>query len=783
MRPVPLALASLVAAMAGLSPARAQGPTLPAPPRQAMSWTPPPTSLPRFLVTATAALCGQGLADPRDCDYRVIQIKVGSVWGGGGHDVTTHGWMLQAAEGEKPRHAIAWNGLVYPVAGVGAPADLRADVLSLAAALGPGDQPNLRRGVPGLGGNDEDSAVAVATFHPIKVCLLLRIGRADLAEVVWAAGDGLPKAPKPAGAGPRLDLNSYGISYLSLARDLAWSHFDRAICAHMRGDDALALADARFLDTFSRLVDVRADAMGFDRPDRPAPPGRPTPYIEFLDQLPLLLADQERRARERANPPARPTGEDREARVAALIRDLDQVTARQWGQPGGVVLGESTIIKDLIAQGEAAVEPLIRDLRSDDRLTRSVGFHRDFFRSRTILGADQAAYTALTGILKVTNFAPPAPGETDGGPRSRKAVADRIQAYWEKNRAIPLVERWYRTLADDRAGAAAWLEAAGNIIQPENVRTVPGGGPFVVTETTHVASGVRPPLRGEPLRKGHEPAVAALMARRVESMMKTPEGQRFELLDPCRMAGMLAEWDPFAALPTLRDMSRICRERYARPGNGRDWTNQNLAVAIARFTEDRRKAGDAAAVREYAEWVKTTSPEWLDHQNALEVLKPLARDPADPALSAAADWLFSDPRSPWAPLIGRKGSKPTYEVVRLISSPLVEVAAFRKALLAALDDRSPIGKAKVDDNGTLNLQLDSGLSISRGSPKDGRDAPARGAEVALRICDLYAWQLSTLEGAPAYDPCWPELKRDTALDAMADFLRRKRSGQDGVRNP
>ena len=188
--------------------------------------------------------------------------------------------------------------------------------------------------------------------------------------------------------------------------------------------------------------------MGFERPEHMGGGGEPAPYIEFLGQLPELLADHERRAWERAKPPVLPLGEGRAAKVAALIRDLDQVAARQWGQPGGVVLGESPIIKDLIVQGDAAVTPLIRAFRTEDRLTRSVGFHRDFFRNRIILGTDQAAYTALTGILKVTNFAPPA-ANGPNGPRTRDDVADEIQAYWEMNRRIPLVERWYRTLADD----------------------------------------------------------------------------------------------------------------------------------------------------------------------------------------------------------------------------------------------------------------------------------------------------------------------------------------------
>jgi hypothetical protein len=235
---------------------------------------------------------------------------------------------------------------------------------------------------------------------------------------------------------------------------------------------------------------------------------------------------------------------------------------------------------------------------------------------------------------------------------------------------------------------------------------------------------------------------------------------------------MLADWDPVAAVPTLRELTRICRERYARPDNAHDWTSQNLAVSIARFTVARDKGGDAGAVREYAEWVRTTSPDWLG-QHALAILEPLHRQPDDPTLAAAAAWLFGDPRSAWVPLIGRKGSRPSTHVAELIASPLVEVPAFRKMLLAALDDRSPTGKAEVGDNGVVSIKIDGGFSIGRSAPKDDRDAPARGVSVPIRMCDFFAWQLATLEGAPAFNPCWPESRRDAGLAAMAAFLKRK----------
>ena len=506
------------------------------------------------------------------------------------------------------------------------------------------NRPIQRIGFNGFGTNSEDSSIAVKSLHPIKVCLLLRLGRADLAEQSGRRAPGC-RSPKPPGAGPKLDLNSYGVSYLSLARDLAWYHFDRAICAHMRGDDPLALADVRALDALALAVETKAEAMGFARPDRQVPAGQVAPYIEFLNQLPEFRDDQERRAR--SGPTRRPRSRARasNARVAALIRDLDQVAARQWGQPGGVVLGESPICQGPDRPGRRrrrAADPGLPLRRPPDPLGRVPS---RFLPEPAHPAGRPGCLHRADGNPQDHELRPARPNEPAAGRSAASPSPTRSRPTGNRTGRYPLVERWYLTLADDEAGDAAWLEAAGNIIQPENVRTIPGGGVFTVTETTPVKPGTQPRLRGESLRKNHEPTVAALMARRVESMMKTPEGQRFELLDPCRMAANLAVWDPAAAVPTLRELTRICREHYARPDSGHDWTNQNLAVSIARFALARDKGGDTEALREYAEWIRTTSPDWLDH-NILAVLEPLHRKPDDPRLACRRGLALRRPAIP-----------------------------------------------------------------------------------------------------------------------------------------
>ena len=294
---------------------RFEGATIPGPPQQGQPWTPPETSLPRFLVRASATLFEQGLADPRGGEYRTIEIVVGGVWSNVGHVLSTHGWVLPEAPGDKTRFAVTWSGMVYPTVSVGAKADLEADVKALedaaralrkAAERQPGGGAAVAFG--GFGTNHEGFPVSLTALHPIKVALLLRIGRADFAERIWAAATGRPRE-QAARAKASPDLTNYGVSYVTMANDLAWYHFDRAVCAHMRGDDAVALADARALTALQKAVEAKAKALGFPRQRRPGEGREGTaPYIDFLGQLPELLADHERRRASRSARQFRPQG-------------------------------------------------------------------------------------------------------------------------------------------------------------------------------------------------------------------------------------------------------------------------------------------------------------------------------------------------------------------------------------------------------------------------------------------------------------------------------------------
>src|ERR1019366_10364018 len=149
--------------------------------------------------------------------------------------------------------------------------------------------------------------------------------------------------------------------YLAWANDWAWTLFDRMICAHMRGDERLALADARLLATAQRQIEETCAQRGFKRPpyygsEKPQPP---QPYLNFLDQLPQLLTDLERLGKEGARTNAISRGltniTSQTERIKALVHDLDLVQAHQWGQPGGVNLAEDKVVSALIGEGDPAV--------------------------------------------------------------------------------------------------------------------------------------------------------------------------------------------------------------------------------------------------------------------------------------------------------------------------------------------------------------------------------------------------------------------------------------------
>lgn len=409
-------------------------PGFPLPPRQGDPWQPPQTSLPATFLTASVKLFEQGLADPRECEYREVELAVGSSWGGPPIISKTHAWVLPQQRDVSQRFVIAWNGLVYPAHSIGDKANLKEDVLAAVKADEAARAKSASKfplaGYRFRSAWPEALTVSHSSLLPLKTCLLLRLGETLLAEQVWATWI---SGMKPEVNDDALHLHD---PYIMLAVDWLWARFERAVCAHMRRDDRLAADEARFLNSVQYHV---ADAVEKRSASWPLafrePSHRKSAYFAFLAPVSTLLSDQERRSKEkRVREPVQTIAikyENQAERVAALILELDDASAYQHGQPGGVDMSDDAVVQELIKQGGAAVEPLLIVFEQDKRLTRSVSFHRNFFRQRHLINVYEAAYRALALILKISQNEQLADWE-DIRKGQRQIVAARLRTVWNK---------------------------------------------------------------------------------------------------------------------------------------------------------------------------------------------------------------------------------------------------------------------------------------------------------------------------------------------------------------
>lgn len=717
------------------------GSAIPDPPQQRAPWTPPATKLPRFLVTATTALFDAGMADPRGCEYRNIEV-------GKTVPFKTRGFVLPEQSGQGGRFAISWDGIIYPVV-VGPPADLDADARTVADLVGK------RRADAMASGNRQytpigfvyasayvsdylyaDRPAKVELPTSLKLVLLLRLGRVDLAERLFAVGT--PWTPEK----PRLDLTDYRISLVTLADEHAPILLARLVAAHRRSDDVVALDAARRLDAFARSIDAQAKALGFPRRGPQFPDAQVPGYFGPLPQLDLLLADQERRAAEPPRGPIPPRGGDPSARIAALIRNLDQIGARP--RPGFDPPSPATdpLVSELVAEGKPAVGPLLDALDSDQRLTRCVTVSEQggpIYVDPVV----QAIVSALYRIVK------PGSGFKGGyglyhrsTPEDRRRMAAAFREFWEKNRDVSPTERIYRTLRDDKAWPSHWLEAASDLIQ-----TADGFDP---------RNPILPrPLRGEPLRDHREPSVSDLLARRAVQQAGREDG----LGDAFTLASILSHWDKPAARPLLK--------KYLAVGVGRGGIDPRF---IELATHGRAIDGDPAALDAFAARLTTSTPSTTT-SNSYDNLEPMWTYPDHPALVKASRAMFLDPGSPWSPLPPEKWGTWLVSAEDPIASPLACIGAFREALLTLLADKTLVGTATWQGD-QIQYALSSGASGGFSTHRDSAPDERPGVKVPLRICDLVAWKLVELEGTPEVALTRDEAHRDESVASCVAYLRR-----------
>lgn len=713
----------------------------PEPPEQNRPWVAPTNGIPAKLTAAAEALFKLGFPDPRGCEYREIDVTASSVWQGIPQRVETRGWILPTQGTDKPVHAICWNGLVYPVDRLGPPGDLRGDA---ECAVRP------RPDSMALG---EALSLAPSNATTAEVLLLLRAGHSAAALRRWRAAEQMSyRGGGSSGQGDAAD------PFLKLATDWAWDQFERVLSAHMRGDVNIALKAARQLAAVEGGIESEAKLRGFARPSKEQLQSRsreqnlPPPYVTFLGQLPALLADIERRAQHPKKSTildkgieSLPTGPDR---IAALVADLDMIQERQQSQPGGVVLRMDPIIRALINEGEPAVEPLLVVLESDKRLTRSVGFWRDFKRDRRVITVAGAAKVALEQILQWEFYA-----------------AEEIRPYWNKLKHLKPEDRWFAVLRDDQLGAEAWLKAARNIVEPSepNVIRFGRGVPSLPDPEAQARA------RGEELRSRTAPSVAEVLKQRAEIMAtRAAQTDQSMAVDDIKagvhFAALLAQWDSAAsAVPTAGTLMSRSIELFADPNSFIMSSGSDLSKYIPFLTLLRVRGGDTNALGQYATWLKSLDLSKTETFGILETFRPLWEYPRHPALVQASEWLFGDPASPWAELPWKQASSDDP-----VASGLIDVPAFRKLVAKSLDDRRIVGSVEWQAGNYVRYQKkDSSRSFPRPDNMPVREV---GTKMTLRSCDWTMLTLWQAKRVPRFDPFAPDADRDRLVQSAKKWL-------------
>ncbi len=710
-----------------------QGDDLPAPSQQNLPWAHRDDALSK----AVAKLFEQGLADPRGLEYREIEITVGNPWNGGMYPVKTHGWILQ--DSKESKFAVAWNGLVYPVIKVGDAIDLHKD-------LSP--DPKMQAQNWDFNVASEELSINFTKPMALKLVLLMRLGEMEMinrmSKQSWPEESSDP--------------------YLNLAKEWTWFAFERAVCAHERGDDRLALADARMLAKVQPLIEAEANLRGFKPPSDSSGSGSKDSnlsYLPFLKQLPSFLSDCEHRVADKKNPP------QAKKDISGLIDDLQNVNIRQSGQPGWISLSGDSRVVALVKRGDETVEPLLNTMENDSRLTRSVSFTRDFMRSRHLISVSEAAYAALTELLSVQFKSYSEKGE----PFSNKEMASQIRAYWSKMGALPPFERYYETLKDDKADKDQWLQAAARIVQPTDVET--HGGWTTIPDRK---PDQKIELRGENLRDGRTPSVSQLMAQRSDDIAGISTQSSFEYLDAGRMALALASWDKTAAIPVLKKRLMRAWSIGEQPNDGLAGDPaESLGEMIAQMTLARVRCGDESGYDEYAAWIQKVDLKnvWF---HARELQKPLCQGTARPSIGRAIDYLFNDPKSPWSDILA-KGNDSWF--TDFWKSSLPQTAEFRKQASRGLADKTIAGdiifypRKDWTIYSEAHIQLKDHVLSFSGSNGDP-DTPPSGEKRSFRVCDVFAYLYSEYQEGPKFQLFWPEAKRDAGVMLYQKWLSEKK---------
>lgn len=651
-------------------------------------------------MNAVGALLEHGLCDPRGGTFSRVSIEVGDAAWERGARRAAFGWVVKNG-----KQVVAVDGLRYDVVEVLGPArisELYARDQRAFSAV-PVDQPNIA--LPAL--------------------LLVR-GQVSLAEECYRQFAGIINPP----------LNLY-VHFIDRYRmQVAQCLIDRR--------DRDALPWARRLLEVSELREAANQNYPKDVGWRLDP-----------EEPRQIMADIERRSKlKKAQPDLEAIAKlEPEKRIAALIGTLDEVDARQMGQPGGIEWTGAAIIRALVREGEAAVPGLLDAIGNDKRLTRAVGFARDFSPRRTIGTVKTAATRALLTIW------PSAQSFVD---EQQELKLGELRKQWEKVAGLSPPERWLLVLSDDSVKPTAWLAAALALTSTQDPRT-----PNV--------------MAGEPLRKSQGREISELLRRRTRQMTDVEQvNSSFDLFafsDGLRASLCLGRWEPSAALPTMKV---ACHDalRLLKSFKQEDLADRFILPWFGSLVVRRMKLGDATAIDDQREVAQSVPFDG----SSKELFRPVWTFRDSVEVDAFARELYVKLTARMRSQDARIANGAVRYVKDLIHSPLVKSAEFREFLARSTELRESGGWVWLElyqGNRYLRYEGLAGASGS-GGPVPGPFDRFNLERSPISIGDDIASAASTYEAAPN---CSFVLKRallDAAKAELRKWLRDDRVNWDQV---
>lgn len=616
----------------------------PTPPQQGRPWDLPATTPPEVAEWIRLLHGPLDLPDPRGCPLHWVVLTVGTDTGPDVMELVTTAYLLPRTSDAAPPFVIAWNGLMYQAAAVGAE-------LSLEEALARTSFDVARTLI------ERDDAL-------LSELQLIRDGSAREAYGVTTPTLGMAGLAQPSTSPTDGDRCATGaLPRATCIRLLAAAVLGRAIGAQARGDDALALASVR------QAVALREAALQLG-----------TAAIEDEDRILVgwetmdeLLVDLERRA---ADPP---DADERTRALAApsdhldwLIAELDEITVVQRTWPGGGGLWDDPIAEAALAAGPALI-PRLLEATSDDRLTRGVTFFRPFAHGRSLVHVSQVAWSlvrdAIDRHLPWTRLES---CEDLSGPAAVDCALDALS----RTPHTPL-EGWLAVLADDSA-QERWAEAARRLARAPLLacrRT-----PVIDRLSTRSLDAWRScsaPLAS--LDASRQDALRVQLLRRLGQLLANELRPRPGSASVCNVALALVSLPGEGVVEGLRSMSQTC-------GGPRGPCDCEVELIVARVMH-----GDESAL-----------PEWAIRLRALERPRVGGSYPW-----FAPGWLWPEREDVQAAIREVLARRPLAAVAEGIAGPVLGSPALREWVLRALESDEIVGAWSLHATGGLSFGEES----------------------------------------------------------------------------